>query len=259
MSLKRSDKIIAVVGVIILILAAIGVIIYTQPEDDEPEKTTDLEKQTYMVSYKTVDGSPLSKNFQIKKPFLLSKGASAVDEATFIISQYNIKDVTFKIVYNDDVPRKGDTLEVTITAPDGNDYQCENIVGSSGEEGKLVTIKDVNQMITVPSIEAESEEDAQTELESYYKSNFMDHAFKINIQLTIAEKLGLLNQIQKLLERVKKDSVSIEMTYTYYQYTLETETEADGDNDDDDGDNNPSGYNGGLGSYFNSMTYGNRW
>ena len=51
MNLKKSDKIIAVVGVIILIIAGISIAIMTTSKEETPEEEVGLELETFYVTW----------------------------------------------------------------------------------------------------------------------------------------------------------------------------------------------------------------
>ena len=54
MNLKQSDKMIAIIGVVILIIAAISIVYYVSTEDEVGEPTT--EKKTFKVTWKEKNG-----------------------------------------------------------------------------------------------------------------------------------------------------------------------------------------------------------
>ena len=76
MALKKSDKIIAIVGVIILIVAAVGIFLYADLEEEETPKDDEGEMKIFEIHYDEVlmPAVPDNQDYSIKAK-LLRKGS----------------------------------------------------------------------------------------------------------------------------------------------------------------------------------------
>ena len=264
MNLKKNDKIIAIVGVIILIVAAIGIIIYTPQDEEKTIEPTEEEKTIFNIKVDEREES-ITKTFTFNNKSLLQrlflKMKSSLSEDLFTIDRENIKDIEFKVFYEDS--KRGfllkglvgnDKLDVTIIDPDGTEKAIERITGSGND---TVEFGPIATMIDISPIEANSTSEADDELESRIAETMSDwdgETFSIYAEHKVAETFRLL---LRLRERLDTDSFDVEITYTYYDYSLEeSTTEYDGDNDEDTGDTD---------DYFESTAYsttsmyGNNW
>ncbi len=239
MNLKKNDKIIAVVGVIILIVAAIGIIIYTPQDDKDQIEPPKEEKTLFNVLYDevTVTSETITKTFG---GGLLLKSASQIsDDELFTITRENVKSVEFNITYKDNkvgglfgLLFKGmignDKLDVKIMDPDGTEKAAPKISGSGNV---MVEFIGINQMIDTSPIEAESESEAIEELESRYVSSWKDQSFAMTATHKVSETL---RPLLRLRERLDKDSFDIDITYTYYDYDVENVDTIEYDNENDE-------------------------
>lgn len=248
MSLKKSDKIIAIVGVIILIIAGIGIVLYSSSEEENGMPTIKTEDEmmydvTFTISA-PMTAVPDNNAYSIKSK-LFNRGISPyVGEV--IISHENLQSVNFYLKYNDNVkgflggrlfPGIGaDTLTVNI-----KDSEDNLIVSKISSKGSLVVNETLEflSMIPLEPIEAKDINDARSELEKRYINN--EESYKITVSL----KTGLWGRLRELL---KPDSFKLEITYTYYEYELVLE---DQDNNPGEPDDNypPMGSNAGFGVY----------
>jgi hypothetical protein len=224
MNLKKTDKIIAGVAVLVLIVAAIGIIFYTTYEGDDVDDEID-ETEIYfevICEEKTVPNAEsmsctlsVDKGLIIKKA-LIPKTKSFEGLECVSIHVDNLKSVEFKITYTDAnhggllgkvLKSQGyDSLNVKIIDPAGTEHDGEAIVGT-GNGNITITIDNINSKINVYEIKADSYDEAETELEK--------------------QRLLL-----KLLTERNAESFDVEVTYTYYKYHVE-EVEDDNDNDED--------------------------
>lgn len=248
MSLKKSDKIIAIIGVIILIIAGIGIVLYSSSDEENGTPNYKNEdKMMYDISFQIsgpMEAIPDNTAYSIK-PKLLNRGIkSYVGEV--VISQKNLQSVNFYLKYNDNV--KGvlagkllkaigaDTLTVNIKDSEGN-----VIISKSGKGSLMVNeTLEYASMISLEPIEAKDMTAAKSELEKRY----IDHeeSFKITVSL----KTGLWGRIRELLN---KDTFKLEISYMYYEYELEHEDEENDNPDGPDDNYPPLGSNIGFGVY----------
>jgi len=238
MSLKKSDKIIAIVGVIILIIAGIGIVLYSSSDEENGIPTIKNEdKMMYDITYKISDPMPAEPDntaFSIKSKLFNRRITPYVGEV--VISQKNLQSVNFYLKYNDNV--KGflmgklftgigaDQLTVNIKDSDGN-----VIVSKSSSKGSLKVNEtlEFSSMISLEPIEAKDITEAKSLLEERYVDN--EESYKIKVSLST----GIWGRLRELL---KPDTFKLEISYTYYEYELELEDE-DNNNPDEPDDNYP--------------------
>lgn len=220
MNLKKSDKIIAVVGVIILITAGISIAVIISSEEKKEEETGEAGKLLFDVytDMETVEQG--SETYSIaKKP--LGKGAGGAFVNIGDID--NLKSVDIAILYDDaktgPLGRFVDQITITVTDPDGNIADVKTI--TSGNE--TFSFFAINDMISTEPIEAETWEEAEDFLEGRYVSRWKNGEFNIKVDYKMSEPLR--RPILRLLERLSKDTFSVEISYTYYSYSLLEEGE----------------------------------
>lgn len=243
MNLKRSDKLIAIVGVVILIVAAVGVVIYASDEEEGLKKTDDEDKiLVFGVYADSVEDSlttihcPLSLRGIFS---LLSQGKSYNNEEAFSIPFDNIEEIVIDITYNDKQTSKTilgiilkllgnptgvDTLSVSIIDPDGISH-TESI-----SNGNATIEIPVNFPIYQKEIEAESLEEARKTLNGWQSDKWNGENFQIEASLTISGKIWLFT---RLAERFGSDSFDVDVSFNYYEYDLEEPEEPEDDEDDD--------------------------
>jgi hypothetical protein len=173
-------------------------------------------------------GIPLSKTYTFeKRGFFILRGTSIPeDKEIFFIPTYNLKNVTFKITYNDQKigglfgilfknTIGNDQIDIIITDPEDSKH-TKSIRGSA--TGVEIPIKDnINPMIDLEPIEAETRVDAMDILESRFMSKWKDEYFGIQATLNIGEKLRPLLRFR---EKLSQDSFKVEMIFYYYYYDL---------------------------------------
>ncbi|MBN2602978.1 MAG: hypothetical protein JXA91_02460 [Candidatus Thermoplasmatota archaeon] len=249
MNLQKNDKIILVVGVVILIAAAGAIAIYmTQSNGDDSNLGNQADEvKTFEVKWSVETKELDGKTYTLNLPRILSflnKGKSVADNNCFTLDQDNIKSIEINVSYTDSkmgLPILGffgkgalgigkDVLTVAIIAPDEEEYK-KTIVGN----GKATITMEGKVRPFSTSLKAESLEEAQTKLQENYSKEFAGETFKLKASLTIKlnERILLLNRI---FERFIKDTFKIDITYHYYKYTLEEIIEEDNleNNNDED-------------------------
>ena len=242
MSLKTSDKIIAIIGVIILIGAGVGIYLYWVSDEDtkEPMDEGDMIK-VYNIKYEPKSTPIEPRTTYNIKPKLIG---IQTDNYEIVVDQQNIKIIYFTFDYVDNhagILKKwvrtigADTLTVTVKDADGK------IVGSKslkGDQKRNTTIPvNIDKLISLEPIEAETQEDAEYILEDRY----IDYSETYTVEVSL--KTGLWGRFREWLG---SDSYGLEVTCEYYDYTLE---EPEDGNPGDDEDNPPTGSNTGTGIY----------
>ena len=225
MNLKKSDKIIALIAVVILILAAIGVILYTEKE---PDMNLTLEE---MFNYKVIVGTNTdslkldSTDFSItsKKPYT----------GTFKVSSDQLENITIHIEYEDKDPgilkflkeRRKNTLTVTVYDESETQIRQTKITGVGDDTIIIEGLKPLN----IDEITAKDINDAREKL----TENLTKTETGLNQEYTIVVSVqyGEIRLIKKIIEYLRKDSFKIDIKANHYDYQLE---KIQSPNDDDD-------------------------
>jgi len=264
MNLKKNDKIIAVVGVIILIVAAIGIIVYTPSEEEQTIQPPEEEKTLFDVTVEEVPVGPETNTYTFGGGLLLKSASTISEEEFFTIARENVKSVEFNISYQDNKVGGllgilfknmvgNDKLDVTITDPDGTEKVADRISGSGNV---VLEFTGINQMIDTSQIEADSESEAIGELESRYVSQWKDQSFSMTATHKVAETF---RPLLRLRERLDKDSFDVSITYTYYDYHVEKVDTGEDDNGDDVDENNEQSYKSQAQYYSQTSLSGSDW
>lgn len=215
--MKSTDKLIVIIGVVIIVLAAIGIFLY-RPVPKEEEKRTEAVK-TYAVTWteKTGYASPDNPDM-VAYDKLLFKDIPY--SANVTISQYNLKSVRFILTWEDDhtyglLRKKGlDTLTFEVTAPDGT-VKSEESVGNGTIE---IVFDNINPVPYVDEIKANSSSEALDKLQDYYSEKWKDQPFKVNVSVKVGEKI--FRPLKRLLD--KGNNFTIEVEYVYYEPEIGT-------------------------------------
>ena len=241
MTLKKSDKIIAVIGVIILIVASVGIYLYAGVEEEE-EMRKEEEKMLFEIQYSEVPMSILPDNQDYTiKPKLLGKGTY---QGVVEISQQNLKSVEVFVDYTDN--KVGflwrirllkfigqDTITITIYDSQENERGQAKI---KGDGNVTIPIMD-GSMISLDPIEAVDLMEADTILKERYIDYFETYTIHISL------KTGLWGKIREILG---KDNFQLEVTYSYYDYFIVEKVPGD----DTDGDLPPTGGDQGSQTWY---------
>ena len=221
MTLRKSDKIIAIIGVIILIIAGIGIVLYATMEEEEGGPTGEEGKELMfrvVTNERTLDKQPDNTNYEIT-PKILGQGRYT---GTVELSQQNLKNIEVTVKYRSKAgffPLLGrikmlrmlgrDTLTVKIT--DETDAEVGKIT-IRGDDNKSIII-DVGPMIMEDTIIAED----QTMAEEILAEKFID--YQKTYTITASLKTGLWGKIRERL--TGKHSFELQFIYTYYGYEVE--------------------------------------
>jgi len=210
--MEKTDKMIAVVCVIIIILAGIGI---WQSLSSRPSgKKIELPKG-YLVTWERkigalpdIQGEALDRIISSDVPYTVNVS----------IDKDNLENVTFTLIWEDDhtyglFRRKGlDKLTLVITDPDGIE-----ICNDTTEGNATVTIKtSTNFVPTITYIEANSLEEAERKLEENYSHKWKDEPFRIYVSVKVGEPI--FRPLKRL--RDKGNNFTIKISYTYYEPRL---------------------------------------
>jgi hypothetical protein len=225
MNLKKSDKIIAITAVVILIIAAIGVVLYTDKEPDEV-----LPEENEMILY-TVDVEPRQAPLTLDNTDYFMKNKKPYT-GTIEVPCDNLKGVDIYIEYEDKdigfLLKKGRQNTITVTVYDEADSEIctTQIMGMGNETLKIPG----SNPLDIDQIKAKDITDAEARLEENLSNTGLTKTYTIEVSVKHGE--SILRPIMWLLEKLGKDSFTPEITYEYYSYILE-EQKLDDDGDDD--------------------------
>jgi len=215
MNLKKTDKIIVIVGVIILVVAAVGIVLYTSEGNKTPTKPQ-KEMKKYSVGWIDESGelpSDITGFASKKEPFTGQFTVEAPEPGSVITS------VDVQVLWEDDVVtkfalfRKGeDTLTATINSSTG-ESKTHSETGSGNETLSFSVYSKPNDEI-IEDVESISEAESII-LEKYDGMNTV--SFDYEVKVVVGEKLLNLRPI-KLLKyfKDKGNDFTFKVTYTYY-------------------------------------------
>ena len=224
MALRKSDKIIAIVGVIILIVAGIGIVLYMDTEENEGGGTGNKNKMMYYPVESKMIFTPLLEKSQSKIKLKIRGGADFSYKGE-ITEVNNLKNISVTLRYTDNNPgllgrflnMGKDTITISVL-----DSEKEKVGGGTKQGSGKITFdisNPVMEEIEGP-IEAKSRDEAQQMLKDMYVSTTETYTFKINI------KGGLIGALRERF--LGKDSFKLTVSYCTYSYTI-------GEPEDDDG------------------------
>lgn len=218
MNLKKSDKLIALVGVIILIAAAVGIVLYTLQPKSIPT-TPPKEMKKYSVEWIEKPGqiADITEFASKKEPYT---GQFIIETKPGSV----ITNVDVQVIWQDDVVtkfalfRKGeDTLTATINSPTG-----ESKIHSEKGSGNETLSFSINSKPSDEIIEdVETISDAESiVLENYDGMNTV--SFDYEVKVDVGEKLLSFRPL-KLLNyfRDKGNDFTFKVTYTYYEANIQ--------------------------------------
>jgi hypothetical protein len=210
MNLKKSDKIIALVAVVILIIAAIGVILYTEkkPEVKLPVQEMFLYNVTVGTNPSSLTLDNIHYTMTDKKPYT----------GTFEVTSDNLESIDIYIEYKD-IDRglfkesRKNTITVTISDKAGTKVSSTTITGMGNKTLNIPgsNALDINQII------AKDLNDAREKLAENLSNTGLTQKYTIKVSV----KYGEVRILKKIQERVSGDSFTIEITANHYDYKLE--------------------------------------
>lgn len=227
MNLKKSDKIIAIAAVLILIIAAIGVILYTDKEPDDKLPSVD-EMSLFNVKVETRSGSLMLDNAD----YIMSKRTPYI--GTFEVPVDNLKGVQIYIEYGTQVfalllkERRQNTITVTVYDENENQIDSKQITGKGNETISIFGSSPLN----IYEIKAKDKIDAEIKLSENISSSILTNTYTIEVSIDHGGRM--LRPLLRLREILgMKDSFSPQITYEYYYYFIEEPPVTNGDIDTD--------------------------
>ena len=229
MSLKKSDKIIAVIGVVILVIAAVGIILYTSTVDEE--EPTKKDKKLYdfpvLVDEIKLPLTPDNPDFVVSEGGKLSNGSYL---GKVVVSSAMLKNIEVFVEYEDN--RYGlfgfgriaknmgvDTLIVHLLDENGEEI-CQGTINEPGVGNITLETSSMESPINFGSIKAEDLDQAKYLLDKNL-TMIEDEQIVYQIHVEIEEKENLLRPLMCLLEKLTKDSFKLTVTENSYKYSIE--------------------------------------
>jgi len=217
-SLKKNDKIVIIVAVLILAIAGIAIAMYQSPSTTSDFSSLITIEKNYNVIWTEQNGtlSTIAEFAEKKAPY----------QGTVMIPETNVKSITFDLSWTDDrmtfMKRRGlDSLTLEVAMPDGI-YSFTETSTSAPITGDGTISHTIFNNIIPPEtpIEAENENDAQLKLGDapYSDDSWTEKNIVINVSVDIGE-IRILKQI-----REKGNDFELKITYQYYEGTLEEDT-----------------------------------
>jgi len=215
--MKNADKLIVILGAVILVAAAVGIYLY-KPQPGEGGEEKEIEK---IFSVEWTEGvgyaQPDNPDMQAKDKII---GKDEPYYANVTISQYNLKSVKFILRWEDNrihglfKKNKGlDKLTFEVTSPDGTTETRE----SEGNGTLEIVFDNINPIPSVSEIKANDTNEALKKLQDYYNDRWAGESFKIKVSVKVGE--SILRPLKRLFD--KGNNFTIEVIYTYYEPTLE--------------------------------------
>jgi hypothetical protein len=221
-SLKRNDKIIILVAIIIIAIAGVGIAMYNQPATVTTPPSTPPTSQTFSINWtaRSVMLDPINGFAGKKSPYT---GGIEIDQG-------NIISITFNLSWVDDhttfLKRFGlDRLTLAITTLDGDVVQISNTSAPKTRAGTDSITLESHIVPPVGPIKADDITSAQAQLSnpSYFDDSWMNRNFSI----TVSDKIGEKRIIPRLLD--KGNSFTLEISYKYYQGVIQGQMKSTGD------------------------------
>jgi hypothetical protein len=248
MDLKKNDKLILVVGVIILVIAAVGVAVYTSPDTEEIKAgNTEPEYKTYYYSWSKNSGettigddlyagknSPYSDSFTITTPT-----GSILTTVEAIVNWED--DNTYGLLI-----KKGEDTLTTDIGLQGKESDSESSKGS----GNLTFNFNLNDIPSSDMVMAEDIPDAENIIDGIF-SGENSASFDIEVSVETGERIW---RPLKFL-RDKGNDFELKAKYMYYVYMIE-ESEENEIEDEDNTSGNDNEYNTALGEFYKNLCYG---
>jgi hypothetical protein len=225
-NLKRNDKLIIIVAVAVIILAAIGIAAYNPPENGIIKPLLGTDENSYLITWEKKTNSDTISDFA---------GKNTLYSETYMITESTgsvITDVNFQIIWQDDrtigllIKRGLDSLtaEIASTEMDG-DNQTYYGEGSGNE----TLFFNVNKVPLLDSVEAEDISEAQQKIKDRFSGQHTT-SFDVTVSVKTGEPL---RRLFKFL-RDSGNDFEIKITYDYYQVSIEEEIKETGSNGDSD-------------------------
>jgi uncharacterized protein YpmB len=210
MNLKKSDKIIAIVAVVILIIAAIGVVLYADREPDEVEPTT--KSKEYAVEWIRSEGNLNIAESVGSEAYTTPFTITASSKPDSVLTSVNVL-----ITWDDTITKNGllnkgldkITTKMALKGEDPKEYTA------TGMGNKTLTFSVFSKPQDENIEDAKDLTEANQMISEEYKN--MDSAdFDVEVTWTKGEKFSL--RLGRLLNFLKDkgEDFKFEITFEYY-------------------------------------------
>jgi len=249
MNLKKNDKLILIVGVVILIIAATAIALYTSADVGDIDVFTESDKKTFDITWDEVTTDKSVINGKAQKSYSESEHISAPDGSILTKVEFNITwedDYTSGLLIN-----KGeDTLTAKIGKPGAEPEKKTSI-----KQGTMKFPFNVNDIPSDDYVEAEDLDEAKEIVDEWFP-NENEASFDVTVNVQTGEKLRL--RPIKLIRyfKDKGNDFDLKITYTYYVFDMEEPEENNNDDDDVPSTGLDSNYNGACGEFYKNLCYG---
>jgi hypothetical protein len=238
MALKKSDKLIAIVGVLILIVAGIAIFFYSSPEEEVPKV---IKEKTYTYTWVSHEENMTFTDRAVKRQEYLADIIIDLSEGKVLTS------VNFWINWKDDYTRgllirKGeDKLTVKVS------YAGEEYTHKSTKRADE-SFADFN-INNIPQDEVYTTDDEDFDPIEYIKDMYYGEnsaTFNLSVKVVTGEKLLTLRPLKFLnFLRDRGNKFNLIVTYEYYDFDYEEQE-----------DNMPStGNQGGDGDTYSHLNF----
>ncbi|OYT30182.1 hypothetical protein B6U98_00140 [Thermoplasmatales archaeon ex4572_165] len=250
MNLKKNDKIILIIGVVILVVAGAGIALYDSDANDSGI-AEDMDYQTYSYTWiELTDEKPFDGDLYAGKKTPYEGVHTVSSKANTVLANVEIL-----IEWEDDntyglLREKGLDLLSAEIATSGGSPSIKDFVGN-GSDSFFFSI---NSRPPSDSIEAHSAQDAKDIIEDEI-SGTNTASFDVVVSVSIGEKMFRPLKFFK----DKGNDFSLTARYTYYSYELETGDNDPNDGSDDDEDIKDTGdseYGHNVGNFYVNLGYG---
>jgi len=218
MSLKKSDKIVAIIGVIILIIAGVFIFMYSSPEEVIPVVS---KEKTYTFTWVAHEENITFTDKALKNKEYLSDIVIDLSKGKVLTA------VNFWINWKDDYTRglffrKGeDTLTAKVTY--FNEEINHKSVKKADESFGNFIINDI------PQDETYSTKDENFDPIEYIRQKYLDQntaTFNLSVKVKTGEKLLTIRPLKLLNYFLDKgNDFNIIISYKYYDFTIEEQEE----------------------------------
>ena len=245
MNLKKNDKIILVIGVVILIIAGAGIFLFTTDQTSATE--VDEIEDSYKFSYtwtKKESTKELDIDAFVGKKSVYEEVHPITSTPGTVLTSVNIMltwedDVTYGLLF----PKGLDTLSAEIIYEGTPDEQTSE---GNGSDVFPFIINTPPQSDTIMANDYD-------EAENIIKGN-IEKMNTASFDVSVTINTGERRWRPLKFFRDKGNSFDLTAEYTYYTYSLE-EVEDD-DNDDDDIVDTGLGFNHNVGEFYVQLGYG---
>ena len=249
MYLKKNDKIILLVGIVIIVIAGIGIAMYNVEDTDKSNIGEDSGYDTFSYTWTKM----VSNDEDVYSNEFVNKGETLEETKKIDVPSNSVlTKVEFTLSWVDDVTYRGifskgyDTLDFKLSY--GSSSKGEAYIYEGSEMNETFTFNIYN-MPTDDTVDAESQSAAEEVINE--KVSGKDSAtFDITVSVQTGEKFP------HLLKKMKDKGNDFDLTAkcTYYTYNLQME-----DNNNDNGDMKGTGddsYNHNIGEFYRNLGYG---